>query len=72
MFNYVYDKQVARGSSVKPENERVKVSYDEINQRVREIPDSPLIPKPGQEMYEVIYLHQTVSYAYIHEVTSSF
>ncbi|XP_076099861.1 mammalian ependymin-related protein 1-like [Mytilus galloprovincialis] len=51
--------RVARGSSVQPENERVKISYDETNQRVREISDSPLIPKPGQAMYEVIYLHQT-------------
>ncbi|XP_063426982.1 mammalian ependymin-related protein 1-like [Mytilus trossulus] len=50
---------VARGSSVKPENERVKISYDETNQRVREITNSPIIPQPGQKMYEVIYLHQT-------------
>ncbi|CAC5394362.1 unnamed protein product [Mytilus coruscus] len=50
---------VARGSSIKPENERLKVSYDETNQRVREITESSFAPKPGQEMYEVIYLHQT-------------
>lgn len=63
-----YDKQVARGGSVKPENERVKASYDDTNQRLREITDSPLTPTPGKETYEVIYLYQTVSYVYIYSL----
>ncbi|XP_063425524.1 mammalian ependymin-related protein 1-like [Mytilus trossulus] len=51
--------RVDRGTAVKPANERLKVSYDETNQRVREITEYSFTPKPGQETYEVIYLHQT-------------
>lgn len=60
--------QVDKGTAVKPANERLKVSYDETNQRVREITEYSFTPKPGQETYEVIYLHQTVSHTFIHEI----
>ena len=56
----IFQKQKVDKMDTKPVDERIRVSYDETNQRVREIEQFFYNPTPGKEIYEVISLHKEV------------